>query len=43
MGYKLLWTGLTMIFMAGWVGVSSFTIAGSVIMIIGCILYWLDK
>jgi len=42
MGGKLLWTGLTIsIALIGFVPQAA--IVGAVIMVIGCILMWLDK
>jgi hypothetical protein len=43
MGTKLLWTGLTIIVTAPVTHVPAAAIVGSVIMVIGCVLVWLDK
>lgn len=46
MGTKLLFTGLTLIEAVRiWnpLGVPSFDIVGAVLMIVGCVLIWLDK
>ena len=43
MGVKLLWTGLTIILATGWLTVPAANIVGSVFMVIGLILMWMDK
>ena len=50
MGIKLLWTGLTFILAVnplikavGLIGNDVFVIAGAVLMVIGCVLLWLNK
>ncbi len=50
MGLKLMWTGLTWIVALiptldalGLHGNSSLVLVGAVLMVIGCILMWLDK
>lgn len=43
MGTKLLWTGLTIIVTAPLTRVPAAAIVGSVLMVIGLILCWLDK
>jgi len=44
MGTKLLWTGLTFLMVSGTLDWSNgFLVAGAVIMVIGCVLNWLDK
>ncbi len=42
-GKKLLWTGLTIIVATAWLAVPAKEIVGSVLMIIGLILMWMDK
>jgi hypothetical protein len=42
-GTKLLWTGLTIIVATAWLVVPAKEIVGSVLMIIGLILMWMDK
>jgi hypothetical protein len=44
MGMKLLWTGLTIIHAAPLViQVPAAQVVGAVLMVIGCVLMWLDK
>lgn len=43
MGGKLLWTGLTIKMTADIVSIPAAQVVGSVIMIIGCVLLWIDK
>lgn len=43
MGGKLLWLGLTIIMMEGLLSGLPFRVIGAIIMIIGCILLFLDK
>jgi hypothetical protein len=50
MGIKLLWSGLTMIMAIlpflgalGLAGSEVFILVGAVIMVIGCVLLWLDR
>ncbi len=45
MGTKLLWTGATLILAGGTLGVPipAVAVVGSVVMVIGLILLWLDK
>jgi len=44
MSNKLLWTGLTMIVALPLIfSIPALTVAGAVIMLIGCILMWLDR
>jgi len=42
-GSKLLWTGLTILVATAWLTIPAKDIVGSVLMIIGLILLWLDK
>jgi hypothetical protein len=43
MGVKLLWTGLTVISATALLSIPAAAIVGAVLMIIGCILMWLDR
>jgi hypothetical protein len=43
MGVKLLWTGLVVIMAAPIITVPAAAIVGAVLMVIGCVLLWLDK
>lgn len=44
MGQKLLWTGLTLISAASLLSVVPAVVTvGAVVMVIGCVLLWLDK
>jgi hypothetical protein len=43
MGLKLLWLGLTLIVATEWLTVPAAKLVGSVIMIIGLLLYLLDR
>lgn len=44
MGSKLLWTGLTLVMVTGILDWGKeFVLVGAVIMVIGCVLMWLDK
>lgn len=43
MGIKLLWTGLTIILATSWLVIPASEVVGSVFMLIGLILMWLDK
>ena len=43
MGVKLLWTGLTVIMAASVIHVPAADVVGAVLMVIGCVLVWLDK
>jgi hypothetical protein len=43
MGVKLLWTGLTIIMAASVVKIPAADVVGAVLMVIGCVLMWLDK
>jgi hypothetical protein len=43
MGGKLLWTGLTIIMTTGLINLPAAVVVGQVLMIIGCVLMWLDK
>jgi len=43
MGSKLLWTGTTLLLAGKLLPIPSVEVVGAVIMIIGLILYWLDK
>lgn len=43
MGPKLLWTGLTIKMTADIAALPAAQVVGSVLMIIGCVLVWLDK
>lgn len=43
MGTKLLWTGLTIVTAAALLPIPGATVVGAVIMVIGCVLLWLDK
>ncbi len=43
MGVKLLWTGLTILSAGSIVKVPAADVVGAVIMVIGCVLMWLDK
>lgn len=42
-GTKILWTGLTFIVATAWLVFPAKEIVGSVLMILGLILMWLDK
>jgi hypothetical protein len=50
MGVKLLWTGLTLTIAAlpflkalGLAGSDSLVLGGAIVMVIGLVLYWMDK
>lgn len=44
MGIKLLWTGMTVMMAAPHVlSIPAAVVVGAVLMVIGCILMWLDK
>ena len=43
MGIKLLWTGLTMIQAVSALGHGDWVAAGALIMVIGCVLFLIDK
>lgn len=42
-GSKLLWTGLTIIVATAWLAIPAKEVVGSVLMVIGLVLLWLDK
>ncbi len=44
MGTKLAWTGLTFVTVAGTLNWGNgFVVAGAILMVVGCVLLWLDK
>lgn len=44
MGVKLEWTGLTLMLVSQVFGLGKpFVIAGAIILIVGCVLMWLDR
>ncbi len=44
MGTKLTWTGLTFVTVSGVLNWGhEFVLVGAIIMVIGCVLIWLDK
>ena len=46
LGSKLLWTGLTLLLaVKAWnpLGVPAVEVVGAVLMVLGCVLMWLDK
>lgn len=43
MGMKLLWTGLTVISASALITIPAGAIVGAVLMVIGCILMWMDR
>lgn len=44
MGIKLLWTGVTVVAVwEAWATKDPGVVVGAVIMVIGCVLMWLDK
>jgi hypothetical protein len=44
MSTKLLWSGLTLVTVSGMLGWgSTFVLVGGIVMVIGCVLLWLDK
>jgi hypothetical protein len=42
-GSKLLWTGLTILIATAWLSIPAKDAVGSVLMIIGLVLLWMDK